>query len=454
MTIALPNDVSRIINTLTDAGFEAYAVGGCVRDSIMGRSPADWDITTSALPKDVKKLFRRTVDTGIQHGTVTVMFKMKGYEVTTYRIDGNYSDGRHPDSVTFASDLEEDLKRRDFTINAMAYNEKSGLIDIFGGKEDLERKVVRAVGKAKERFGEDALRIMRSFRFAAQLGFDIDKETLKAAGELAENLKLVSAERIRVELTKLALSPHPGLLKKMYSVGVTKFFLPEFDRAMECGQNNPHHRFNVGEHTLEAMQSFTEKDGLSEKEFEYIRLALLFHDLGKSRCKTTDGEGTDHFHGHAKTGEKISVEIMRRLKFDNETIKTVSTLVLYHDAKPDIKPSSVRRLMNKAGTEICRLLFFVQKADIMGQSEYKRQEKLEYLSALNEVYEQVVRERDPITVRDLAINGGDLKEMGIKPGPVMGDILKQLLELVLEEPSCNTKQALKEKVKELGLIKE
>ncbi|MBO6137568.1 MAG: CCA tRNA nucleotidyltransferase [Lachnospiraceae bacterium] len=452
MTITLPKDVSRIIKTLTDAGYEAYAVGGCVRDSILGRAPADWDITTSALPQDVKRLFKRTVDTGIQHGTVTVMFKMKGYEVTTYRIDGNYSDGRHPDSVTFASNLEEDLKRRDFTINAMAYNEGDGLVDIFGGVADLEGKIIRAVGKAEERFNEDALRIMRAFRFAAQLGFEIDRDTRAAAEKLAENLNKVSAERIRIELTKLAVSSHPELLGDMYRAGITRYFMPEFDTAMECPQNNIHHRFNVGEHSLEAMRSFTKTEALNDKEFEYIRLALLLHDLGKCKCKTTDADGVDHFHGHSRVSEEISRSILKRLKYDNETLKTVSALVLYHDIKPEPESASVRRAMNKMGADIFRLLFCVQKADIMGQSDYQRQEKLDRLARLHKVYEQVTEAGDPITVGDLAIKGNDLKELGVAPGPLMGEILRKLLEQVLEDPSCNTKQALKEKIKELNLI--
>ncbi|MBQ9504582.1 MAG: CCA tRNA nucleotidyltransferase [Lachnospiraceae bacterium] len=452
MTITLPKDVSRIIKTLTDAGYEAYAVGGCVRDSILGRAPADWDITTSALPQDVKRLFRRTVDTGIQHGTVTVMFKMKGYEVTTYRIDGNYSDGRHPDSVTFASNLEEDLRRRDFTINAMAYNEGDGLVDIFGGVADLEGKIIRAVGKAEERFDEDALRIMRAFRFAAQLGFEIDRDTRIAAQKLAENLNKVSAERIRIELTKLAVSAHPELLGDMYRAGITRYFMPEFDAAMECTQNNIHHRFNVGEHSLEAMRSFTKTEALTDKEFEYIRLALLLHDLGKCECKTTDADGVDHFHGHSRVSEEISRSILKRLKYDNETLKTVSALVLYHDIKPEPESASVRRAMNKMGADIFRLLFCVQKADKMGQSDYQRQEKLDRLARLHKVYERVVEAGDPITVGDLAIKGNDLKELGVAPGPLMGEILRKLLEQVLEDPSCNTKQALKEKIKELNLI--
>ena len=305
-----------------------------------------------------------------------------------------------------------------------------------------------------ERFNEDALRIMRAFRFAAQLGFEIDGETRKAAADLAENLNKVSSERIRIELTKLTVSAHPEFIGDMYHAGITKHFIPEFDAAMGCAQNNIHHRFNVGEHTLEAMKSFIKTEDISEKDFGYIRLALLLHDLGKCECKTTDAGGTDHFHGHAKASEEICRNILKRLKFDNETIKIVSALVLYHDVRPEPTAASVRREMNKMGGDIFRLLLCVQKADIMGQSDYQRQEKLNRLNELKKIFEEVVRVGDPITVADLAIKGSDLKEMGVSPGPLMGEILRKLLELVLEDPSCNTKQVLREKAVELILIEE
>ena len=239
--ITLPEQVTFIIDTLNQAGFEAYAVGGCVRDSIMGRVPDDWDITTSADPQQVKKLFRRTIDTGIQHGTVTVMLQGTGYEVTTYRIDGEYEDNRHPKEVVFTKSLEEDLKRRDFTVNAMAYHPKEGLVDLFDGIGDMERRCIRCVGRAEERFSEDALRIMRGVRFSARFGYTIEEETKQAITKLAENLKHVSAERIRVELVKLLVSPHPDYLRDAYELGITKIILPEFDVCMETPQNNPHH---------------------------------------------------------------------------------------------------------------------------------------------------------------------------------------------------------------------
>ena len=278
--IILPEQVSFIINTLNQAGFEAYAVGGCVRDSIMGRVPDDWDITTSADPQQVKKLFRRTIDTGIQHGTVTVMLQKTGYEVTTYRIDGEYEDNRHPKEVIFTKSLEEDLKRRDFTVNAMAYHPGEGLVDLFDGIGDMEKKCIRCVGQAEERFSEDALRMMRGVRFSAQFGYRIEEQTREAIRKLRENLRNVSAERIRVELVKLLVSPHPDYLRIACDLGITKVILPEFDVCMETPQHNPHHCYSVGEHTLEGLKAV--------RADKVLRLAMLLHDIGKPLTKTTD----------------------------------------------------------------------------------------------------------------------------------------------------------------------
>lgn len=288
--IQLPEKVKFIIDTIMEAGCEAYAVGGCIRDFILGREAADWDITTSASPLLVKELFRHTIDTGIKHGTVTVMLGKEGFEVTTYRVDGKYEDGRHPESVTFTASLKEDLKRRDFTINAMAYNEQSGLVDEFGGLQDIENKIIRCVGDAGERFTEDALRMMRAVRFSAQLGYEIEEKTSAAISKLAERLRLISAERIAVELTKLAVSPHPEKLRTAWETGITKIILPEFDRCMETEQNNPHHCYSVGEHILKSMQEIRPEKGL--------RLAMLFHDIGKPETLTEGPEGISHFHGH------------------------------------------------------------------------------------------------------------------------------------------------------------
>ena len=253
--INLPEKVNYIITILQQHGFEAYAVGGCVRDTILGRIPGDWDITTSAMPEEVKALFSRTVDTGIQHGTVTVLVEGEGFEVTTYRIDGKYEDSRHPKEVIFTRSLKEDLLRRDFTINAMAYNEEKGLVDIFGGMNDLERGVLCCVGNAVERFSEDALRILRGVRFAAQLGFSIGTETRAGMERLAPTLRNISAERIQVELLKILMSERPELLRDAYELGITKQFLPEFDKLMVTQQETPHHMYNVGEHTLHALEN-------------------------------------------------------------------------------------------------------------------------------------------------------------------------------------------------------
>lgn len=436
MTIQLPEKVKFILDTLHKAGYEGYAVGGCVRDSILGRKPDDWDITTSARPDQVKELFRRTIDTGIQHGTVTVLLQREGFEVTTYRIDGEYEDSRHPKEVVFTASLAEDLKRRDFTINAMAYNEEEGMIDLFGGMEDMENGIIRAVGTARERFTEDALRIMRAVRFAAQLGYRIEEKTREAIVELAPNLSQISAERIQTELVKLLISPHPEELGVMYDTGITKVILPEFDRMMQTGQNNPHHCYSVGEHTLHALQAI-EAD-------KVLRLTMLFHDMGKPETKTTDENGIDHFHGHARVSAELAKAVLRRLKFDNDTIAKVSRTVLYHDHKMALTAKSVRRGIHKVGEDIFPNLFPVKQADICAQSDFRRREKEEELAALRRIYEEIQEKKQCVSLKELAVDGSDLIALGMKPGKEIGDMLAWLLDAVLEEPELNTREKLTE----------
>ena len=313
MRIQLPVKVDNIIKTLEAAGYEAFAVGGCIRDSVLGRTPQDWDITTSAKPQDVKRLFSHTIDTGIQHGTVTVMLEHEGFEVTTYRIDGEYEDARHPKEVTYTVNLLEDLKRRDFTINAMAYNESRGLVDAFDGMGDLQKKVIRCVGNPKERFTEDALRMLRALRFAAQLGFEVEEQTFAAIRELAQTIEKISAERIQTELVKLLTSDHPELIREVYTSGISDVILPEFSVLMQTEQNNPHHCYTVGEHTIHVVQQVENQ--------KVLRLAALFHDIAKPVCKTTDETGVDHFYGHPKEGAKMAHRIFRRLKFDVDTMQ-------------------------------------------------------------------------------------------------------------------------------------
>lgn len=448
MKIILPEHVKKIIKTLETAGYEAFAVGGCVRDSILGREPDDWDITTSAKPQQVKELFHRTVDTGIAHGTVTVLMDGEGYEVTTYRIDGEYTDCRHPKDVSFTDNLTEDLRRRDFTINAMAYNESRGLVDAFGGIEDLENGIIRCVGKAIERFEEDALRILRAVRFAAQLGFSIEEKTAGAAALLAENLRNISAERIQVELVKLLVSPHPQLLRNAYQLGLTRVFLPEFDRMMETEQNNPHHCFNVGEHTLKALE-FVEADRV-------MRLTVLFHDMGKPECRIVK-DGTDHFYGHPEAGEEIAGQIMRRLKFDNDTTRKVKLLVRLHDRRAPLSEADreklyqgkrvvsdkyVRKLLAQCSSELFPVLLQVCGADVLAQSDYHRTEKLMVLEQMLEVYEEILTKKQCLSLKTMAVTGKDLISAGVTQGREIGEILNKMLEDVLEEPEHNTKEYL------------
>lgn len=434
MVLQIPEKVSKIIKLLQQNGYDAYAVGGCVRDSLLGRSPADWDITTSAKPLEVKAIFRRTVDTGLQHGTVTVMLDREGFEVTTYRIDGEYEDSRHPKEVIFTGNLEEDLKRRDFTINAMAYNETAGLVDVFGGIDDLEKKVVRCVGKAQERFTEDALRILRAVRFSAQLGFSIEEATKKAAGELVGTLKNISAERIRTELVKLLVSAHPQYLRTAWELGITGIILPEFDAMMETEQKNPHHCYNVGEHTLKALE-YIEND-------KVMRLAVLFHDIGKPAKRTTDENGIDHFYGHPKLGMETTRGILRRLRFDNDTIKKVTELVYWHECVWECTEKSIRKALSKIGPELFPMLLKVRHADILAQSTYKREEKLERLEQSRVIFEEIMEKQQCICIKDLAVTGRDLIDAGMKPGKELGEKLDYFLQIVLEEPEKNTKEYL------------
>lgn len=434
MKIQLPEHVQFIINKIEEAGFEAFAVGGCVRDSILGRTPDDWDITTNALPEQIKGLFKRTIDTGIQHGTVTIMMDKEGYEVTTYRIDGEYEDSRHPKEVSFTSNLSEDLKRRDFTINAMAYNERAGIVDIFDGIKDLENGIIRAVGNPEERFTEDALRMMRAVRFSAQLGYEIEVETKNAIKKLAPTIANISAERIQVELIKLVTSAHPDRMRLLYETGLTGIFMPEFDRIMKTEQNHPHHCYSVGEHTIHAMKAI-EAD-------KVLRLTMLFHDIGKPEVMTIDEEGIHHFHGHAEHSEKIALDVLKRLKFDNDTIYKVSKLTLYHDRKIELSKKAVRRAISKIGEDIFPYLFPIKLADTNAQSNYLREEKLEDLAQLKLLYEEIIANNECVSLKNLAVNGSDLIALGIKPGKEIGKILHEMLEMVLEDAGMNTRETL------------
>ena len=434
MKIILPEKVNRIIHTLQENGFEAYAVGGCVRDSILGRTPDDWDITTSATPIETKALFSRTFDTGIEHGTITVLMDKEAFEVTTYRVDGKYEDSRHPSEVTFTRSLREDLLRRDFTINAMAYNDAEGLVDVFGGMNDLREKMIRCVGNARARFGEDALRILRAVRFAAQLGFEIEEDTRKGITELAPTLANISAERIQVELIKMLTSPNPELLRTAYELGITKVILPEFDAMMETTQENPHHKYSVGEHTLKAIGEVPAD--------KVLRLAMLFHDIGKPAMKKIDASGVAHFKKHDIYGAEMTKQILRRLKFDNDTMHKVARLVQYHDYRMPAEPKNVRRAMNKIGEDLFPYYLEVRMADTLAQSEYLKGEKLQNIRDVRTRYEEILEKNECVSLKTLAVTGSDLIADGMKPGKEIGEILNKLLEYVLEHPEANEKETL------------
>ena len=444
--IEMPQAVREIIETLESAGYEAFAVGGCVRDAVLGRIPADWDITTSAMPEEVKALFARTIDTGIQHGTVTVMVDHVGYEVTTYRIDGEYEDARHPKEVSFTSNLVEDLKRRDFTINAMAYNDRAGIVDEFDGIGDLERGVIRCVGNPLDRFGEDALRMLRAVRFSAQLGFVIDEETKAAIQELAPNLEKISAARIQVELVKLLTSDHPDYLREAYETGITAIVLPEFDAIMKCEQKDALHEESVGEHTLRSL--------LNVEADKVLRLTMLFHDFGKPMTHSKSEEGVTRFFGHPDVSSELSKEIMRRLKFDNDTTDKVKKLTAVHDLFVKNAPNRVRRCMSKVGKELFPYFLKVRRANILAWKEDAQEKALSELLELETIYEGILEREECVCIKELSVDGKDLMAEGVKQGKQIGEILSDLLEIVLEEPEKNKKETLLSYVKETYLTEE
>ena len=450
MQITYPKNVKNIIDRLQDAGYEAYAVGGCVRDSYLGTEPNDWDITTSALPEDVKKLFRRTIDVGIQHGTVKVMIGSEGYEITTFRIDGEYEDSRHPKEVTFTDKLREDLCRRDFTINAMAYSKSTGLVDLFGGVDDLKSGIIRAVGDARQRFSEDALRILRALRFSARFGYDIDEDTVKAIKELAPNLSNISAERIREELEKLICSDHPDRMRMAYEYGITAVIFPEWDAMMECDQNTPHHFTDVGDHTIVALEYIVKNySDIGDADNRLLRIATLLHDIAKPVMKTTGSDGFNHFRGHPEAGVKMAEAFMKRLKYDNDTTNRVKTLVRYHDDKPELTYPSVRRFIADVGVSNMEELIRLKYADLYAHADYQWDEKLYQVETFEKMYRKVISDKDALTINDLAVNGRDLMDCGIKNGPAIGRSLHALLQIVMDDPSENVREKLLEHLHEM-----
>ena len=438
--LLLPKAVELIIAMLNNAGYEAYVVGGAVRDAILGRPVHDWDICTNAKPEETSEVFKSypVLETGIEHGTVTVMMDGVGYEITTYRVDGEYSDGRHPDNVSFTTSLTKDLSRRDFTINAMAYNHNDGVIDPFEGFEDLEKKRIRCVGSPEERFKEDALRILRAVRFSAQLGFDIDIEIkhFLCHTDLKEMLLPVSMERIQAEFVKMAASESFYAVVERYPE-VFGTIIPELWDMVGFEQNNPYHCYDVFRHTIEALKC------LDPDETDLItRLAVFFHDFGKPSSYEEDEKGIGHFHGHSAVSADMTDAIMRRLRFDNETRAKVVELVTYHDVTLETTDKCVKRWLNRIGKEQFKRLLDIRLADIGGQSRLDYNKRVGKVFLVKTILEKVLKEDACFSLKDLAVNGHDLIEIGFKPGKELGKVLQLLLDSVIDGRCQNTKEIL------------
>lgn len=442
LIIKLPAGVESIIETLNKAGHEAYIVGGCVRDALMGRVANDWDITTSAPPDMVKEIFPKTYDTGLQHGTVTVRINEEFHEVTTYRTEGKYEDHRRPSTVEFVSDIKLDLARRDFTINAMAYHPKEGFIDPYDGMADLDKALLRAVGDPKERFTEDALRILRGVRFSAQLGFDLEVRTLEAMRSCAHLLDYISKERIRDEMMKILLSDQPQKLAHMHEWGLLGYVLPEFSQCFKTPQNHPHHIYDVGVHTIKALEQIP-KD-------EVLRLTMLLHDIGKPATHTTDTHGIDHFYGHVPESVEISKKVLRRLRFDNQTIRDVTTLVKYHDfhIEEALTRESIKEVLCEIGPDLFEKLLIIQEADARSQNPDKLSPKLKDLKKTEETFKEIRANNECYSLKDLKINGKDIASLGITEGLKIGKVLQIALDQVIKDPELNEKDILLEIVKE------
>lgn len=435
MRLVLPYNARFIIDRLQQSGYTCYAVGGCVRDSILGREPADWDFTTSALPEEIEQVFSdcRTLNFGKQFGTIGIILDNEQYEVTTYRLDGEYTDSRHPDSVSFSTSLQDDLSRRDFTINAMAYNDTDGLIDYFDGQKDLKFGVIRCVGVATNRFAEDALRILRALRFAATLGFSIEASTSAAILSGRRMLSAIAYERISDELLKLLCGEKADFVLRRYR-SVFAVFIPELVGTFDYEQNSKHHNRDVYRHTVAAVSNI-EPDPL-------LRTTMLFHDIGKPLSHTTDRHGESHYYNHPILGAAMAEEILRRLCMPRLFINDVSTLIRYHDMRLKPDPVVIKKLLSKLGVETVRRLYKVQRADILAQSMYQREEKLRNLSAVEAETERILSAGECYNLKMLEINGSDLLHIGITSGEEIGKTLDTLLDKVISGELSNDKDIL------------
>lgn len=435
----VPAGAAWILRRLCGQGHTAYVVGGCVRDSLLGLTPKDWDLCTSATPEEMRRVFSgcHVVETGMKHGTLTVVLDHIPYEVTTYRVDGAYTDHRHPDGVTFVADVKEDLARRDFTVNAMAYHPDTGLVDAFGGQEDLRRGVIRCVGEAERRFNEDALRILRALRFASAYGFTIDESTASAIHALKSTLHDVAAERIRVEMAKLLCGRGVGAILREYSDVIIELF-PRLAPMVGFEQHTPYHRYDVWEHTVRAVEA--------SAPAEVMRLTMLLHDSGKPDCFTMDDRGVGHAYGHPKRSAAIAEEILSYLKVDNATHESVLQLVENHDIPLDTQRRLLIRRLHQFGEGPLRQLIDVQRADGLAKGTAAREEIEARAAGLHAALDELLASQPCVTLKDLAVRGGDVTALGIR-GKAVGECLNALLEQVMGERIPNDREALLEEAR-------
>lgn len=437
----LPREVSDLIDRLEQAGYSAYAVGGCVRDSLLSLRPHDWDLCTSARPEEMQAVFRgeHLAETGLKHGTLTVVIDHHPYEITTFRTDGTYTDHRHPDSVTFVEDVSGDLARRDFTVNAMAYSPRTGLVDLFGGRRDLENRVIRCVGTPADRFREDALRILRALRFASAYDFSLEAETDKALRMLAPTLKTVAAERIQAELLKLLCGPGAGRILRAYP-DVLTVIIPEIGPMVGYDQRNHHHHFDLWEHTVQAVENMPAEPDL--------RLTMLLHDTGKPAVCTVDDRGEAHYRGHQAASAVIAERVTDELRCDRKTRDRVIRLVRYHDiplrtdsGAVNLDRSFLLRRLNRFGEEDFRALILIHRADRIATGHSPREREDRRMAERIAALDALLAEKPCFTLKDLAVNGNDLQALGLK-GPAVGDALKQLLDAVMDGRIPNEKAQL------------
>ena len=436
----IPEQIEEVLEKLETAGFEAYIVGGCVRDGIMGKTAHDYDITTSAEPRETERVFSdcRVVETGIKHGTVTVLFKGMSVEITTFRVDGDYPDGRHPSEVSFSRNLEDDLARRDFTMNAIAYSPRRGIIDIYGGEKDINARVIRCVGEPEKRFSEDALRVMRALRFSSVLGFDIEENTKSAIFLKKETLAKVSKERIFSELKQLLCG---GNVKKVLLEYREVFaeIIPEIQEMFEYDQHSKYHNRMLFEHTARAVEA-------APKRAE-IRLAMLFHDIGKPACRSTDENGEGHYYGHAAKSAELADKILRELKCDNALRVRVCEIIKYHDIPIELSHRAIKRQLSKLGGELFCDVMEAHIADDSAKQPFTLARTETARQAIR-IAEEIAQEKPCLDLKALAVNGGDLKEI-MEPSPMMGEILGELLSEVVDGTLENDKAALMARAEEL-----